>query len=56
MNEQLLFKVYSLFIVGVIAQSLLAWEWGSKGLDRLRREGITAKIWFAFALFAVGGI
>ena len=56
MNEQTAFNLYWIVIVGVFAQSVLAWEWGSKGLDYLRKHGLGLKIWFAFGLFAVGGI
>lgn len=56
MNEQSLFNLYVLIIVSIFAQSLLAWEWGSKGLDRLRKDGLGIKVWLAFGLFAIQGI
>ena len=56
MNEQLFFNLYTFIVVSIIAQSLLALEWGRKGLVRLRKEGLGFKIWLAFGLFAVQGI
>ena len=56
MNEQTAFNLYWIVIVGILAQSLLAWEWGFKGLDHLRKHGPGPKIWLAFGLFAIGGI
>ncbi|MGH9970423.1 MAG: hypothetical protein ACREBG_21890 [Pyrinomonadaceae bacterium] len=56
MNQQTAFNLYWIAIVGILAQSILAWEWGFKGMDYLRRHGLGPKIWFAFGLFAVGGI
>jgi hypothetical protein len=56
MNEQSLFNLYVLIVVSIFAQSLLAWELGEKGLDRLRKQGLGIKIWLAFGFFAIQGI
>lgn len=54
MNEQTLYKFYVMFVAGILAQSSLAWEWGSKGSDRLRQEGLGVRIWLPFVLFGGG--
>ena len=61
MSNQQLFNLYSLAVVGVFAQSLLAWELGSKGVQGVLREtnerrSPNRRILAAFGLFAVGGI
>jgi tetratricopeptide (TPR) repeat protein len=56
MNEQTLFNIYWTVIVGIIAQSTIAWEWGYKGMEYFRKHGPGPKIWGAFTLFAIGGI
>jgi tetratricopeptide (TPR) repeat protein len=56
MDEQALYRFYVLVVVGIFAQSTLAWEWGSKGIDRIRQERLGVRIWLPFALFAGGAL
>ena len=57
MDQQALFELYTFLVIGVVAQSVLAWELGSKGIQRLIAAGRpNGRILVAFALFAAGGV
>lgn len=56
MTEQAWFNLYVIVVVSIIAQSLLAWELGSKGVQGLIRSGTNPKVILAFLLFLIQGI
>ncbi len=56
MDMQTAYNLYWIVIIGIFAQSILAWELGSKGIDYFLKIGVGPKIYIAYVLFFIGVI
>jgi hypothetical protein len=56
MDQQFWFNLYAQYIVGLLAQSLLAWELGRTGFALIFKKGPGGMVKLAFVLFLIQGI